>query len=760
MIPRPPPIILFTACFGAGLVAGLVGFSDILQASALFVLGLVLRRRTLSLLVIAVALGVIHGSLARRFDATRCSGLLRPGPVSFDVQLQDPGRDGMVTAIPVGDEVNCSGVVSVRWTGQTDWDAGQRLHVRGRWVVRRGRGGRPDGVLVAQSIAPSADGVGRSVRQLRGSIVSVAERLYGARAAMVEALVLGRRHQLDPGLRDAFARSGLVHLLAISGFHVGLLAGWVFVLGRLLRLRGHAARGVSLTVAGLYVNFLGWPPPATRAVVLMGVVALATLRQRRVQPTPLLAACCLVVMLIDPWAVRDVGAWLSVVTIWGVTRFTRWSDVAIGRYPPIRMTFASLGATLAAAPLTAAVFGTVAVVGIGLNLVAIPLAGLTVPAVFLSLGLDPIMPELSRSFAAAGGLGLAALEALARVGAAIPRGAILVEPSMSSAIPWILVLVGVSWVLSRRSRGREARRRVVLMGSLSLWAGLLVGLGSDLGPSRPGLTLYHLDVGQGDAAVIRTPRGRWLMIDAGAAGRGGDAGRRIVAPFLQRRRASKVAVLVVSHAHADHIGGAAGVFDRLGIETVLDPAVPVDDSLYLAFLDRVGAEGAQWHAGRRGDRWSIDGMTVAVLHPDTLWAAWRENLNEDSLVLLVEYGRFRAVFAGDAGHPVEASLRGQVGPVSMLKVGHHGSRLATGREWAGELSPAVAIVSVGRNSYGHPSTEALRNLETVGASVWRTDQDGTVTLWTDGRMMEVEGRSRREVFELGEGGTSITQEVR
>jgi competence protein ComEC len=251
--------------------------------------------------------------------------------------------------------------------------------------------------------------------------------------------------------------------------------------------------------------------------------------------------------------------------------------------------------------------------------------------------------------------------------------------------------------------------------------------------------------------VLRTPGGQWVAIDAGP--RGGpaglpDAGRRTVAPFLQAHGAATLAALVISHAHADHVGGAPALLERFPTGLVVEPGERVDDPVYYDFLDAVEARGAPWHAGRPGERFELDGVRFTLLHPDPRWPHWGEDVNEDSVVLLVEYGAFRALFAGDAGFPAESLLHGRVGPVALLKVGHHGSRGSSGGAWLEELHPRAAVVSVGVNPYGHPAAAALGRLAAAGVQVWRTDQQGTVTVTTDGHSMMVRGRRDRAGYQL------------
>jgi competence protein ComEC len=144
----------------------------------------------------------------------------------------------------------------------------------------------------------------------------------------------------------------------------------------------------------------------------------------------------------------------------------------------------------------------------------------------------------------------------------------------------------------------------------------------------------------------------------------------------------------------------------------------------------------------------LDGVSFTVLHPDPAWPGWGEDVNEDSLVLLVEYGSFQALFAGDAGFPAEGEMRSRARAIDLLKVGHHGSRGSTGDEWLDSLKPRAAVISVGRNKYGHPSPPTLQRLWGHRVDVWRTDRDGVVAVTTDGTRMTITSRHSSTTYEV------------
>jgi competence protein ComEC len=239
-----------------------------------------------------------------------------------------------------------------------------------------------------------------------------------------------------------------------------------------------------------------------------------------------------------------------------------------------------------------------------------------------------------------------------------------------------------------------------------------------------------------------------VVVDVGPRTERFDAGRRVVVPFLQRHGVRRVEALVISHGHADHVGGAPALLQRLPVSVAVEPEAPISEAAYFDFLEALGASQARWVAGRPGVEFELDSVRFRVLHPDTSWGGWSADVNDDSVVLLVEYAGFRAVLAGDAGIGAEEALRSRIGPVDLLKVGHHGSRTSSGATWLSELSPRLAIVSVGANSYGHPAREVLDRLGAHHASIWRTDREGTISVVTDGRQVRVTGRRRAMTLEL------------
>ncbi|HEX5387536.1 MAG TPA: DNA internalization-related competence protein ComEC/Rec2 [Gemmatimonadales bacterium] len=708
------------------------------------------------LLAAAATLGGVEAAVALAREAQACAVRLPAGTLSLRVRLLEPidSAGGQVRVRPVS--AGCEGDVTARWPAAHAADAGAEARVTARWIARPQWSGRGDGTLVVSGVHASGASVLASgaAERLRSWATTAARRLYGPRAELVEALVLGRRVGLEPALRDDFAQSGLIHLLSISGFHVGLVAAWVALACRAAGMRRERALLAAAGTAVLYVSFLGWPAPATRAALLAVLAAWCRQRQRNVRANPLLSATCLAVMLIDPWAVLDLGAWLSAGALWGAATATRWSDRALGTSWGWRALSSSIGATLATAPLTAAALGTVAPIGIALNFAAIPLAAVAVPGVFASLLLLPFAPDAAASLAAGAGLGLHLIELLAAVGAAVPGGHVVTEAGPGAAVPWLLALAAFLWGMHARTTRAEALRRWAWVGAFALWIPLALQLGRPAAYGPSDLTLHFLDVGQGDGAVLRTPRGHYVVVDAGPAGGHGaggraDAGRRVLVPFLAREGVAEISAMIVSHAHADHVGGAAAVLDRFHTDLVIEPGERYADPVYYHFLDAVAADGVPWRPGRPGDRFTLDGVSFTLLHPNPAWPHWGEDLNEDSVVLLVQYGGFRALLPGDAGLVAEHWLAGRAGRVDFLKVGHHGSRGATGDAWLDELHPKAAVVSVGtHNTYGHPSAEALARLRAHGVAVWRTDQDGQVDVVTDGATMTVQSRTRRQVFSV------------
>ena len=587
------------------------------------------------------------------------------------------------------------------------------------------------------------------VERLRNALDQAVRGLYGARGGSAQALVLNRWEGITPELRDRYARAGLIHILSISGFHVGVILGWVVLCGRAAGLPPRRATLLALGVVFAYVLFLGWPPPAARAALLAGLSALFHLRQRKPQAISLLAVTGLVLLMLDPWAVLSPGAWMSLAALSGTLVATRWSDRALGRGWVQRLSAASVGATIATAPITAFLFGMVSLSGIVLNFVAIPIAALAVPGLLLSLIIGLVSPGAAAPLAAGVGALLGLLDQVAWWGGALDWPVIVTQAGWAAAIPWVVVLGLAAFAIGGGTTRWEAARRVALGVAALVWVFAGVEQYQAIHDAEHGLTLHFLDVGQGDAAVLRTPQGRWILIDAGPRTEQLDAGRRVVVPFLARHRANGLSVAVVTHAHADHLGGAGAVLERYHAGRVLEPAELVGDSLYTGFLDQLDAEGVPWLPARDGLHFEIDSVRFTVLHPDTAWAEWRLDLNEDSVVLLVEYGGFRALFPGDAGLHAEQRLAGRVGHVDVLKVGHHGSRSASGEAWLDELGPRIAIISAGTgNRYGHPHGEVLERLARHGVTVWRTDEDGTVTVTTDGHRMTVEGGHRAGTFEL------------
>ncbi len=739
-----PPLLWIAIGFGAGLWAGLVSFTGatardvgvwVVAMPVLAGAVLVSRRAPVaSALGLAGLAGFAWGAAAVRIRNGECAGRWsvhvqsRPPSRATYVRLLDPVPEdgGVVDAVVVAGM--CDGVLVLRWPAEKEARGGTTWVVAGVWL------GAAEGGVLRVRTARLVDPTPRGRGALRDRIAARSRALFGARAPLVDALVIGGQTSLDPAVRERYARAGLAHILSISGLHVGFFAAW---LGLLLRLAGVPPRprvAVGIAAVFAYCWLLGFPAPATRAAVMLGVDGVARWRQRVVAPRGTVALSGVVLLLVDPWSIHSVGAWLSVSAIAAVI----WADRAVREPAAFRLVAPAVAATLVTAPITALTFGTVAPIGVLANLVAIPLGAVAVPGVIIALALAGLVAPLASLIATGSGLVLALLDLVAGGAAAVPGGHVVAAPGWPAASVWCGVLAIAWWLWDAPRRRWVIVARIACALAVLSWGSLVT-----LGPrDRDGvLTVHFLDVGQGDAEVLHTPGGHWVLIDGGPRTPQGDAGRRVVLPFLRRLGAGALALLVATHGDGDHLGGLPAVLAALPPKVVLEPGEPLGRPLYLEFLADVERDRATWHPARAGDRVELDGVTFEVLSPDSAWAAQPEDVNEHGVVLLVTYGSTRLLFQADAGLPVEARLRGRVGHVDVLKIGHHGSRSATSEAWLDELTPAEAVISVGaHNTYGHPAPEVVARLLQHHVTTLRTDQLGTITFTTDGHRGQFEFR--------------------
>jgi len=566
---------------------------------------------------------------------------------------------------------------------------------------------------------------GRSERQIR--------RLFPRNAALADALVLGRRETLDRGLADRFAASGLVHLLAISGTHVALVAAVLVLLGRVLRLRRDPTIWLTIVLIALYLAMIGAPPSAVRSGVMTALALLTATLQRPSSPLGIVAAAALAILALDPMAALDAGFQLSYAGVLGIMLLRRPllqrlpARLRRGRMKALaESVVVSVAAFIATAPVAAQEFGRIAPVSIVANLPAIPLSSLALVGIGAACALEPLSPALARVVADGASLALDGMQRVVDVAAAVPGG----HADVARPRWWVWAAAGLAFLLALELAGGMRRRVRWALAPLAAFAAFLL-LPLAAAPAR-GLEIAFIDVGQGDAVAIETPAGRWLLVDAGPWDEDFDAGRRRVLPWLRAHGARRVEALVLTHPHLDHVGGAPAVLREIPVGRLIDPGLAFGTPVYRDVLRAAEGRHVAWNAARQGRVLRIDGVELEFLWPaaDVLDASG--DANDISAVIQVRYGEFSALLTGDAPAFVEHALVGRYGAAlrsQLVKAGHHGSRTATSEEWLRTVHPALAVISCGRrNKYGHPAPETVARLRADGVQVARTDEDGTVTV--------------------------------
>ena len=599
-----------------------------------------------------------------------------------------------------------------------------------RAVVRRSRPARTVGTRLARWRHRLVRAIGRAAP--------------GAAGAVLAALVVGDQGGVPPGLREAFARTGVVHVLSVSGLHVSVVGTAAFVVlrwalarstwlvGR-LDLRTLAAAGSLVPVAG-YTALAGFEIATLRAASMAAAAVAALALGRRADVLRTLAAAAMALALAWPGTPREIAFQLSFASVLAIALGVRRlaPDPPRGWRARLRLAaVVSLAAAVGTAPLAARHFQQVSLVAPLANPLVIPLFGAVVVVLGLAAAaIEPLVPGIAAAgFALAAWLlrpGIAVVERLAA-----PSWAAVRVPTPDLVEQGLLaILLGAPVLL----RGRALRLVAgAAVAGLALDAAWWVHVRT--APDR--LRVTFLDVGQGDAAVAELPGGGVLVVDAGGFPGGGfDTGAAVVAPFLASRKIMRIDAAAMTHAQPDHFAGLAALLPWAGeLWWTGHAGRGAEWARLRAAIASAGAGERLLHAGLPVPAFA---RGVAVLHPPAGWAT--PAANEASLVLALRLGAVAVLLTGDAEAGAEASLvgRGAGLGAAVLKVPHHGSRTSSTADFLEAVAPTVAVISVGAdNRYRLPSPEVEARYRAHGTCVLRTDRCGAVAVETDGTALAV-----------------------
>ena len=613
-----------------------------------------------------------------------------------------------------------------------------------RLLARRGTtlvGSVKSGALVdlVTRGGPAAEAAGAVRAFVRRTVASSVGRWSPRAAAIVTAIVIGDRAGLDDDVQRRLQEAGTYHVIAISGGNIAILAGLTLGAFRIAGFLGRRAMVSAIVGLIAYGYLVGGGASVDRATLMAVVYFAGRAIDLRGPPLNTLALVAGLLVATQPLAISDpaflltFGATASILVVLPSVPLRRMPRLVA---PLAAMLAASAAAEAALLPVSAFVFSRVTFAGLVLNFAAIPLMAV---AQIAGMVLVPAALVSERLASAIGWVAYIGAEGLVR-SADLVRFAPAITWRVAPPGWFAIVLYYASLVAARILwRWRPAAIACVLAAAVWIlaqpWA-----LVASTGDGR--LHVTFVDVGQGDSALVRFPRGATLVVDAGGlpGSSSFDVGDRVVAPVLRNFGVRRVRSMALTHGDADHIGGAPSLLREFKPFDVWE-GIPVPPFEPLHVLRSVAEQtGTRWTNVQTADLMTIDEVQVAVRHPGVADWERQDVRNNDSIVLEITWHDTSIVLTGDIEREAEQSMAPLFQPAKLrvVKVPHHGSLTSSTLEFIQALAPRVAVVSVGRsNSFGHPAPAVIERYRRAGAEVFRTDRDGAVMLDTDGYSINI-----------------------
>lgn len=561
--------------------------------------------------------------------------------------------------------------------------------------------------------------------------------------AFLKAVILGDKQWIDDEDLINFQKTGLSHLLSVSGLHVAFIA---YMLNKILSLI-KANKKVSGLVCGFiliyYVLLIGSPPPAVRALIMMLVLTLGKIFNKEYDLIASVSFAGILMLIYNPMFIHHQGFIISYSCIYSIAFLYNpiYQKLKLIKIPKLinKSVALSIAIQLGIAPILIHYFQFLSIMNIFLNIIAVPLTFAIIAIAFPGIILGIFLPTISIYVLAANYYLISLLMKIVEIFGNLPLAGINVS-SLPIYIYLIYYLLLFGFINYRGNIGYYMWKLRFYIYMAAVVFMIIIGIKYIINDD---LRIVVLDVGQGDSILITTPKGKNVLIDGGGSASEGeyyyDVGTKITVPALRKLGVWGIDTIMLSHIHEDHIEGLISVAEEFNIKNVVLPKTPFSNDKLEMLINISRNKGSNIFYVGENDKLMLEkDICMEILSPvDELIKGTSSDENNNSIVAKLKYKKFSMIFTGDIEKEAEYILKDKDIGSTVLKVPHHGSFTSSSREFIEKVSPKVSLITVGKNFYGHPSKQTLENIQEAGSTIYRTDINGAIEIITNGLKLEL-----------------------
>lgn len=550
-------------------------------------------------------------------------------------------------------------------------------------------------------------------------------------------MLLGEKNFIPPHLKEVFTEAGVMHILAVSGLHVGIIAMALLALLSMLNLPKKLKLLTLILILIMYASITGFRPSVLRATIMFLLLIGGKLINRSRNLNISLFFAGFLILLLNPLILYDAGFLLSFIVTFFIINLSPifqelFSKIVAWIKNPLAV---STAAWIGIFPLSAYFFTKVSIISIVSNILIIPLTVVAVILGFVTFFIGMASISLAGIVANINYLVLSLITLIAKSFSSLPFAFVYVaQPSILVIILYYLMVFFIIELFYIKILSQKIKKKAALI-VLSI---TLLIISVQIFYPTDNLKVNFINVGEGDCILIEAPNKINILIDGGGTPQSDfDVGSKIVVPYLRRKGINEIDLLILTHPHLDHLEGLLPVLKEFKVGMVLDSGLLCDISAYKEFISLIQKKSIPYHKAKAGDNFVFsNNLEIFLLNPLYDSDFYDESdFNNASIVVKLFYKNADFLFTGDIEVTAEKKLLvwQNILQSDILKVGHHGSITSTNLEFLDKVDPRIAIITVGKNHFGHPSQKIIERLEDGNIQIYRTDEDGTIIIRTNGQ---------------------------